>query len=178
MKEIEVKAKAKSFDAIKLKLEKMGCVFTEPVIQDDTIFINFESKNFTRGPKGANYLRIRNSKGKSVFNIKQDVSNVLDRIEKEVEVADPKIMKQMIELLGYHVIAKVYKTRTKTKYKDVEICLDKVKGLGSFIEVEKMSNKDGEKVQEELFVFLESLGVKREDRVHMGYDILVYLKNK
>jgi len=54
------------------------------------------------------------------------------------------------------------------------ICLDEVEGLGSFIEVEKTSAEDGEAIQEELFNFLESLGVKREDRVFKGYDTLKY----
>ena len=35
----------------------------------------------------------------------------------------------------------------KCKYKEYEICLDEVEELGSFIEVEKMSDEDGEKVQ-------------------------------
>jgi adenylate cyclase class IV len=52
--------------------------------------------------------------------------------------------------------------------------LDQVKGLGNFIEVEKFSTDDTFKIQEELFRFLETLGVKRKDRVLHGYDVLVY----
>ncbi len=41
-KEIEVKAKVDNLQEIKQKLENLGCVFTEPVVQDDTIFCNFD----------------------------------------------------------------------------------------------------------------------------------------
>ena len=58
----------------------------------------------------------------------------------------------------------------------MEICLDEVKDLGNFIEVEKITDEDPDKVQEELFRFLESVGVRREDRVVNGYDILMWRK--
>ena len=36
---------------------------------------------------------------------------------------------------------------------------------------------DSEKIQEELFKFFESLGIKKEDRAFSGYDILILQKN-
>ena len=68
--------------------------------------------------------------------------------------------------------------RRKTKYKDLEICLDVVKDLGFFIEVEKMSNDDPKIVREELQKFLFSLGIPPEDEVFYGYDTLIFKKNK
>jgi len=79
-------------------------------------------------------------------------------------------------LLNYEQTVEVHKKRIKTSYKDYEICLDEVAGLGSFIEVEKMSDENGEKVQKELFDFLKTLGVSKEDRVFNGYDTLIWLK--
>jgi adenylate cyclase class 2 len=101
----------------------------------------------------------------------------MDCIEREVEINDADQMIGAIELLGYHKAVNVVKARTKTMYNGMEICLDEVKDLGSFIEVEKIVDGDGEEVQNELFIFLETLGVKREDRVMNGYDTMVYLKN-
>jgi predicted adenylyl cyclase CyaB len=58
------------------------------------------------------------------------------------------------------------------------ICLDEVKELGSYIEVEKISEDDNaNEVQNELFTFLESLGVNKENRETHGYDTLLYIKN-
>ena len=84
----------------------------------------------------------------------------------------------IINYLGYKQVIEVNKVRRKTKYKDFEICLDQVEGLGSFIEVEKMSDQDASVVQEELFEFLKQLGIREQDQVHKGYDTLLFEKNK
>ena len=56
-----------------------------------------------------------------------------------------------------------------------------MKDLGEFIEAEKIvkseDKEDRKKTQEELFNFLETLGVKKEDRIIDGkYDIMLYKK--
>ena len=61
----------------------------------------------------------------------------------------------------------------------MEIVLDKVEFLGEFMEVEKIvtseNPKDRTKTQAELFAFLETLGISKEDRVIDGkYDIMLY----
>lgn len=176
-KEIEVKAKAPDLDKLKEKLIALGCVLGEPVVQHDTIFTNFEG-DFTAFMPGTSFLRIRESGGKAVFNLKQPQSNELDVIEHETEIQDSHAMLNILSLLGFKEAVRVHKTRIRTKYNDLEICLDDVKDLGTFIEVEKITEEaDAGKIQEELFMFLESLGVKRDDRVTNGYDTLIYLRN-
>ena len=175
-KEIEVKAKVKDVLVLKSKIEKLGSVLSDPIIQDDTVFINFTG-DFTKSAPGTNFLRIRKAKGKILFTLKQSQKNDLDCIEKEVEISDAVQFKEALELMGYHEAVQVHKTRMKTKYNGMEICLDEVQGLGSFIEVEKITEGDGEVIQDELFQFLQTLGVQKEDRVMIGYDTLIYLKN-
>jgi predicted adenylyl cyclase CyaB len=81
--------------------------------------------------------------------------------------------------MGYKIAAKVNKTRVITHYDGCEICLDDVENLGSFIEMEKLTKEgDSEKIQEELFTFFESLGIKRQDRMISGYDILMIQKTE
>lgn len=175
-REIEVKAKVDDFTKIRDELEKLGCVFSDPIIQEDTIFVNFDG-DFTKFMPDTNFLRIRKMKDKILFTLKQSENNELDCIEKEVEISDAEQFREALELMGYHEAVQVHKTRTKTKYQDMEICLDEVKDLGSFIEVEKITEGDGEAVQNELFSFLETLGISKESRVVNGYDTLIYLKN-
>jgi adenylate cyclase class 2 len=87
-------------------------------------------------------------------------------------------MAEIVLLMGYYEFNTVSKVRRKCRYKNYEICLDEVEELGNFIEVEKMSDEPSEVVQEELFTFLESLGISREDRATKGYDILLYQKQQ
>ncbi len=176
-KEIEVKARVGDREVLLSKMGAIGCELSEPVIQDDSIFVNFDGP-FTDYKPGTSFLRLRKSKGKVIFNLKQPQRNELDCIEHETEVVDPEQMRNILKYMGYHEAVRVHKKRQKAKYKEYEICVDEVEGLGSFIEVEKMSDGDGEKVQEELFDFLKSLGVDPKDRVLQGYDTLIYLKNR
>jgi adenylate cyclase class 2 len=179
-KEIEVKAKVSSFQDVRKQLEQLGCIFSDTVRQEDDIFVDFEG-DFTQLKLGVNFLRIRTEhkagNTRILFTLKQPQTNELDCIEKETEIADARQLEDTLVLMGYHKAISVYKNRTKTKYKDMEICLDEVDHLGSFIEVEKITEGDGDAVQEELFNFLETLGVKREDRVINGYDTLMYRHN-
>jgi adenylate cyclase class 2 len=174
--EIEVKAKVRDFEIIKNKLKEIGCVFFEPIIQNDYIY-NQKGVDFKNHSHNTPVLRIREQNGKIIFTLKKNRSSELDCIEKEIEVSNKDTLKEIFELLDYEKIVEVHKKRIKTDYKDYEICLDEVSGLGSYIEVEKMSDEDGEKVQNELFEFLQTLGVSKGDRVFNGYDTLIYLKN-
>lgn len=180
-KEIEVKAKVESFEEVKKQLSLLGCSFSDPARQVDDLFVNFEG-DYAEFQGGANFLRIRketkSQKTRILFTLKQPQSNELDCIEKEVEISDAVQMGEALILMGYHQVLTVSKTRVKTTYKDIEICLDTVDGLGTFIELEKIVSTDNdggaEIIQEELFGFLETLGIKREDRVTSGYDTLLY----
>lgn len=175
LKEIEVKAKVKSFVLVKKKLEKLGCIFLKPITQEDQIFLRV-GDSFSNFKMGSILLRIRKQNNQKIFTLKKRQEAEMSSIEKEIVIQDAKTLEEIIKYLGFREVVKVKKVRIKCKYKNSEICLDQVKGLGSFIEVEKFSTGNTFKIQEELFRFLETLGVKREDRVLHGYDVLVYNK--
>ncbi len=176
-REIEVKAKIHYIKNIITKLKKLGCKMSKPIIQDDIIFAN-NNGPFTKHQPGENILRIRKADNKFLFTVKQSQKTEMDAIEHEIMVDNPKELYSIIKLLGYKEEVRVHKKRIKTKHKNWEICIDEVRGLGRFIEVEEITNEkaDSERVQEKLFVFLETLGIKRKDRVMSGYDTLVYSK--
>jgi adenylate cyclase class 2 len=174
--EIEVKAKIKNLDNIISKLEEIGCVLNQPVAQDDCVYNKkgISPKNHSHGTP---VLRIREQVGKITFTLKKNRNNELDCIEKEVNVSDKNKLEEIIKLLDFEKTVEVHKKRRRGEYNDYEICLDEVDGLGSFIEVEKMTDENGEKIQNELFDFLQTLGISKEDQVFNGYDTLVWLKN-
>ncbi len=176
-KEIEVKARVHSLKVIMAKLKKLGCKMSKPVIQDDIIFANY-SGPFTVHHPGENILRIRKSKNKILFTVKQSQKNELDAIEHETIVEDARELQSIIQLLGYKEEVRVHKTRIKSEYKNWEICLDDVRGLGKFIEAEEITDEkaDSDQVQNKLFDFLRTLGVEEKDRVMNGYDTLMYSK--
>lgn len=174
--EIEVKAKVRDFELIKNKLVNIGCKLSEPIIQNDYIY-TIKGLDINKGYNNSPVLRIREQNGKYIFTLKKNRNNELDCIEKELEISNKEIMQEIFELMGYESNVSVHKSRIKCNYNEYEICLDEVEDLGSYIEVEKISDDDGEKVQNELFDFLQTLGVLKEDRVFNGYDTLIWLKN-
>ncbi len=178
-KEIEVKAKINNLETITSRLEAMGIILSEPTTQNDQTFVDENYGDYEKFQPDKNILRIREDNGKFIFTLKQPKSNELDALERETEIANPVELKEALLLMGYRLGVEIHKVRRKAKYKDYEICLDDIRELGSFIEVEKITdNENADKVQNELFEFLESLGVKREDRVTSGYDTLVYRKKR
>lgn len=174
MKEVEVKVKISNIKDIKSKLSKLGCEFSETLVQKDKIYLH-NTTEFSNIKKGDIVLRIRNSNGKFILTLKKQLENELDNLEKEIIINDQEQGNSILELMDFREVVNVSKKRIKCKYQDFEICLDEVDKLGTFIEIEKMSYvEDSLKIQNELFQFLETLGVKKEEQIFKGYDTLIY----
>jgi adenylate cyclase class 2 len=177
-REIEVKAKIDDFHVLIKKLESLGCKISGPISQYDYIY-NQNGIDLGKTHETP-VLRIREQGDRIIFTYKQNISGELDCLEKELDVSNGKTIREIIGMLGYSKSVEVEKIRRKTKYKELEICLDEVKELGFFIEVEKMTddmNDNGQKMQEELFDFLESIGVSKKNKMSQGYDSMIYEKN-
>ena len=176
MKEIEVKAIVSDENALLSKLADLGCVFGEEIEQIDTCYV----KNI--GPvdvylQNDHFLRIRKTRNGNIFTYKKPASKTaLIKEEHETKIENADQMEQTLILMGYQKSNVVQKRRKTCKYKEYEICLDVVENLGSFIEIEKMSNGDFEKIHNELFFLLMSLGIQAQNEIKRGYDLLMLEK--
>lgn len=176
MQEIEVKAELKDHQAVLEKLKGLGCEISEPIVQKDRVFIH-KDIGFKDITVGTPILRIREQGKKVIFTYKSIQGDELHKKEHEVEVSSASEMDAILKEVDYYEVVRFEKKRVGCKYKNIEICLDEVKDLGSFIEAEEMTDtKSAGEVQKELFRFLESVGVDSGDRVHKGYDVLMYNK--
>ncbi len=176
MREIEVKAKLINKGSVVTKLKSLGCVFEESKIQNDVVYVE-KNGGLNTFLSNKIFLRVRKSGLKTYFTLKMNGDNSLSKTEHEVEVSSKEEIENILKLLKFVSVVTVNKTRVVTHYGDFEVCVDSVEDLGDFIEVEKITNDgNADSIQEEMFVFLEPLGVKREDRVFDGYDILMLKK--
>ncbi len=92
--------------------------------------------------------------------------------EYETEIKDLNQLRKILDVLNFKSIVKVDKLRKTWIYKDYEINIDSVKGLGDFVEVEyigKNGKADPEKITEEMISFLKSVGCKNIKRNYVGY---------
>ena len=178
MREIEIKARLKDRDAVMANLAKLGCEFEAPIIQEDVVYAKHVGSLEAFNSNDV-FLRIRvRSDRKIIFTLKQRKSaNRLSATEHEVEIRSKEEMEKILSLMGFKEAVRINKKRVITHHDGCEICLDEVEGLGSFIEMEKLTEDgDAEAIQEDLFTFFQSLGIKKEDRVMVGYDILMLQK--
>lgn len=173
MYEIEVKARLSNPEQTIAALKAQGCSLSEPVTQDDKVFLR-QGLDYAQSRGKEIFLRLRQQKDQTIFTLKRAKSNELDCVEKEVTVSDGEKMEQILELLGYALVMRIRKTRRKGLCDGYEVCLDEVDGLGSFIELEKMTDEPAAEVQTQMFSWLTSLGIAESDRVTQGYDTLLY----
>ncbi len=186
MREIEVKFRVTDKDALFALLHEKGIKLSTPIRQTDYLFVKPGTPR-PRVPKGYPIYRVRVQDQKSEITLKipnsdkGGVVNSQDSHEYETTVGDPAVMLRFFESLDLETYPTVSKVRQKGKIGDIEICIDEVEELGSFIEAEKLISDDtpAEKVQEELRIFLESLAIPRENEVINGkYDVMLWEKQQ
>jgi adenylate cyclase class 2 len=178
--EIEVKARINTKDAIIQKLASLGCILSDPRIQDDTVYVEQDGSLATFLSNKV-FLRIRvQNDGKVLLTAKQPKTKSAENLikhEYEVTVDSVAEAHGILTLMGYQAAVRVKKVRQTAEYEGYEICLDDIEGLGSFIEIEAIGDEQtAEITQEKLSDFLTSLGIPKEDRVTKGYDILILEK--
>lgn len=180
MKEIEVKAKVENLKALKEKITKLGCQFYDPVTQEDIIFLPNGVEYPDIKQTGSAVVRVRDASGTITLTLKKRTTSghELIKLEKEVVVNDKQETIEIVKHMGFHEAVNVNKKRIKCKHDGMTICLDEVSELGSFIEIEKLSEEGNDiAIQESLSKFLGSLDIDKSDEVTKGYDTLMYEKS-
>ena len=178
--EIEVKARITETDALIHALTNLGCTFGEPVSQDDTVYAE-KIGTLEEFLSNDVFLRIRiQDDGKIILTAKSPTKKFAEhlvKIEHEVEVSSAEEARAILEMMRYRPMVRVQKSRQKAHLHNYEICIDEIEGLGSFIELEVIGERDeAPRIQNEMWEFLQSLGVSSESQVKKGYDILMIEK--
>lgn len=176
MREIEIKVRLVDGQNNLEKLMQAGVVLSQPKKHHDVVYCLPEDKNKENDPS-VNWLRIRTENDTTTyFTLKRSVSGSLDSIEHETIVEKGDELVAILTYLGYVVYSDLTKTRRTGHYgDDIEICVDDVPPLGSFIELEKLcdTDVDGQAVEQELFTALDTLGIEYVERLTRGYDELM-----
>jgi adenylate cyclase class 2 len=133
-------------------------------------------RNFINIRPVKEWLRIRDSQGKYSINYKnwhydkEGKSDYCDEYESEIK--DQEDMKKILLSLNFKSLVKVDKLRKIWTYKDYEISLDSIKGLGDFVEIEykdKEKIADPKKVTKDMIDFLKDVGCGKIERNYLGY---------
>ena len=163
MIEVEVKAKIRSFDEMRKRLDEINAIKVKIEHQEDRYF-NSPVRDFAQTDEA---LRIRETKSEEKHNLfitykgpKIDAkSKTREEVEMGIEDADKA--SKIFENLGFKEVRTVVKDREYYKYENYEISLDNVHGLDPYMEIEISleDNSDYSKAQESIFELFEKLGI-------------------
>ena len=138
--------------------------------QIDTVFLLPEQVDAPITP-GSKIMRVRDvlnpETGElrlSLMTLKVEGQAKLVSDEYEFVVDDGNAARQMLTALGWQEIVTVDKVRIESKTEDYTICIDKVAGLGLFIELEVLTedSADVKNIQQQMCNFLKNLNIDGE----------------
>lgn len=176
MIEVEIKMPIADLDTIKRKLLKMGFKETAILEERDTYFDNRQGDIRANGEA----LRVRETKdyltGESRAQInfkgKKLDTRTMTREELETGVEDGEICRNILQVIGYAPAdPEVIKDRTMMQKESITACLDNVRGLGGFLELEILADSEEEKdvALKRIENILTRLGYQISDTVRMSY---------
>jgi len=137
-RELEVKFSIGEPSLIRNKLLELGAVHIDTVDQVD-IYYQHPCRNFAETDEA---LRLRENSSKNSGNIELTYKGpkssgwVKDRVEVVSRVLDSREIQEILEMLGFRVVAKLLKHREFYMIRGVEVSIDSVDGLGNFVEIE------------------------------------------
>lgn len=182
MHEVEVKAALRDKPGIMRALLALGCAFSAPVAENDVLYAK-DVGSMDAYNRNADFLRIRvRGSGEIIFTLKHHPDRHEGRPDSmpqefETGIGSKQEMEKMLALMGYQEAVRTDKIRQKGHLGKWEICIDEVEGLGSFIELEELTDgSETQRVVDEMLTFLGTIGISRDDMFADRYDIALLKK--
>lgn len=179
--EVELKFPLLNKKELEAKLNSLAKKEKEVREQKDTYFTP-KHKNYLDTRPTTEWLRIRETqKGASIayknYHKEKDAKAV-SCDEFETKIGNPEILHKIFMALEIKELTVVHKTRKAWEYKDTEIAIDEVKGLGDYIEIEAKGKFNSiNEAKKHLYAVLEELGAKTGEQDFEGYPFLILKKN-
>lgn len=168
---IEIKAKVDDFSALYEKIALISDGLPDIIEQDDTFFIC---------PHGRLKLRtLAVDRGELIFYQRPDQAGPKTSFYMLSETHDPDSLRETLTL-AYGAAGRVIKQRTLFMVGQTRLHLDRVKGLGDYLEFEVVL-EDSETPEQGIAIaedLLERLGIDRQELVDQAYVDLLNQKGK
>ena len=171
---IEVEVKARAPEDIEERIASLGAI-TLAVENHHDLYFASPQRDFRCSDEA---LRIRIKEGGARLTYKGPKLDLTtkSRLEMTVKIDDPKQMEQILSALGLALSAQVKTQRAKYCWEGVIIALDRVEGLGRFIEVEAESSGEYEEQKRKVMSAMSKLGL--DESIRSSYLELLEEKRK
>lgn len=141
MLEIEIKVKVPTLDPICQKLDQIGALHSEHLMERD-MYYNAPHRDFKDTDEA---LRLRTTSHGTTLTYKGKKEIICgSKIRKEynLSVEAKETAHEILTHLGFIPVAEVNKERNYYVFEDFSIALDDVSGLGTFVEIELICEEE------------------------------------
>ena len=171
MVEVEAKIVLPGCDALAVveeRLESLGAVLEDSVVEEDTYY-QHPCRDFSETDEA---LRIRRVNGRVELTYKgpkRVIQGSKAREEISIGLGDAGAVDELLRVLGFRPVAVVRKERRYYRLPGAIVSLDRVEGLGCFVEVEYRGPGGVEEAAREINRVLEELGLAQYPRTTKSY---------
>lgn len=169
--EVEQKHPVAGFEAVEAKLAAMGAKIG-PVAEELDLYFAHPVRDFVESDEA---LRIRRKGIKTLITYKGPKIDQTTKTRQEIELplgeqaGTPERWRELLEVLGFEAVAEVRKQRRKAdiawRGDAVTLTLDDVDRVGTFVELEIVSDEEGvEQAKKHLATLAGELGLSGSER--------------
>jgi adenylate cyclase class 2 len=161
MLEIEVKSPCDDLAKVERMLKDRQVHLLDELKQVDTYY-SHPCRDFGETDEA---LRLRVENGVPILHYKGPKLDRETKTREEIgmDIPDPAALKAVLDRLGFKEVTKVVKFRRTYLVGKVEVALDRVEGLGDFVELE-FRGEDMEEGKRDIFALRDELGLKGNER--------------
>lgn len=171
--EIEIKFPLRNAAALVSNLNTIAALKKKDLFQKDTYFVP-PHRDFMAVQRPYEWLRLRETDQGSHFNYKHfypenvEKTDYCDEFQTSIESADA--VRKILASLDFKELVVVEKSRSTWHFKDVEIAIDEVKGLGPYLEIEaKKAFETPPEAKQFLYKILKEIDAEVGDEDFRGY---------
>lgn len=163
--EVEVKARVDDLDSVREALVELGATPAGEGHQSDTYF-DHPSRSFADTDEA---LRVRETDEGVELTYKGPKIDEATKTRDELNlgVDDAQGARRLLESLGFQPAGRVAKDRELLELDGLTLALDRVEGLGAFVEIEQVVEEDVDAAREEVLALADELGL--DDRERRSY---------
>ena len=173
--EVEVKLKIEDPEQLIEKLEGLGFIKGEQLLESDTYFTS-ENPDFVKLGEALRVRQIRNVDTDEISAVITYKGKKLDdrsmaREELELEIPDAEVGKTLLQRIGFYSVPVLAKKRWYFRRNEMTACVDQVTGLGDYLELEIIVETEAERegALQRIENVLVSLGHSMKDTTRHSY---------